>query len=215
MTDKNKNIINWGYVTMDDKEDDSKVLIGFDIKGLNMPVYYHMDREDLINFIKELTNGNCEIPVYIGGDDMYSYVLGQRLTTQILYPMSKDEKNKGLLKVDGYMVADPAYMHMRWLQQPNNPPYKNRVAGDEMYNVETGEIRKVAIDKINQQKNEKSSSNTKAKETTVTGNVGSSNGDVRNGAKISSSSKLQSNTKKKPKKSKGKSSKNKRGHISR
>ncbi|MBP3708120.1 MAG: hypothetical protein J6J36_05885 [Clostridia bacterium] len=172
MTDKNKNIINWGYVTIDDKEDDSKVLIGFDIKGLNMPVYYHMDKEDLIKFIKELTNGNCEIPVYIGADDMYSYVLGQRLTTQILYPMSKDEKNKGLLKVDGYMVADHTYMHMRWLQQPNNPPYKNRSAGDEMYNVETGEIRKVAIAKNNQQKN-------------------------------------------KPKKSNGKSSKNKSGHSSR
>lgn len=166
MTDKNKNIINWGYVTRDDNEDESKVLIGFDIKGLNMPVYYHMDREDLIKFINGITDGNSEIPVYIGGDDMYSYVLKQRLTTQILYPMSKDEKNKCLLKVDGYMASDPAYMHMRWLQQPNNPPYRSKAPGDEMYNVETGEIRKTGVSKGDETNKKKSSSKPK-KGTTI------------------------------------------------
>lgn len=164
MTDKNKHIINWGYVTVDDKEDKSKILIGFDIKGLNMPVYYHMDKKDLIKFIKELKNGNCEIPVYIGGDDMYSYVLKQRLTTQILYPMSKDEKNKGLLKVEGYMTSDPAYMHMRWLQQPNNPPHKSRAPEDELYNIETGEIRMVDHHKANKSENKRAKpSKSKAK----------------------------------------------------
>lgn len=213
MTDKNKNIINWGYVATDDVEDESKILIGFDIKGLNMPVYYHMDKENLVRFIKELTGGSPELPVYIGGDDMYSYALKQRLTTQILYPMSKDEKNKGLLKVDGYMASDPAYTHMRWLQQPNKPPYKNRASGDEMYNIETGETRKVTISKADQSKKKTLSSDTELKTTAGAGNVGSSNGDVRNGAKISPpSSKPQSNAKKK---SKGKSSKSKSRHHTR
>ena len=139
MTDRSKNIINWGYVAGDEDSNENLVLIGFDIKSLNMPIFVHMKKDDLISFLKDI-NGNAIMPYYYGGNDMYNYSLRQRMTTQIVYPPSKEEKNKKLLKVTGFMANDPFYKHIRWLQQPNNPPYEKYVPGSKMYNIESGEI---------------------------------------------------------------------------
>lgn len=153
VTDKKKNIINWGYVPEDENKDKNMILIGFDIKSLNMPMYTHVRRDELISFLKKLT-GNTLIPVYEGADDMYNYALKKRLTTQILYPLSKDEK-KTLLKIKGIVTEDRTYQHLRWLQQPNNPPTSKYVPGNRVYNIETGEIIKKS------KKSEKDDCNTK------------------------------------------------------
>ena len=53
MTDKSKNIINWGCVLEDEGNNGDLVLIGFDIKSLNMPIFVHMKKNDLIKFLKD------------------------------------------------------------------------------------------------------------------------------------------------------------------
>ena len=148
ITDQNKNIINWGYVPEDDCSDEKFALIGFDIKTLNSPIFVHIRKEDLIKFLKELT-GDCKIRIYEGANDMYSYTIKQRVTTQVLYPLSKDEKKK-LLKLDGKVTLTDYYKHIRWLQQSNNLPALVHAPGSREYNMETGEITKIKQQKQDQ-----------------------------------------------------------------
>lgn len=148
ITDKNKCVINWGYVLEDENQNPNLSLIGFDIKGLNMPVFLHMKTKDLQEFLRELT-GETKLPVYVGADDIYSYTLKQRLSTQVLYPLSKDEKKK-LLKIETLRTDDALYKHLRWLQQPNNPHTARYIPGRKIYDVETGQVEKRAIEPNNQ-----------------------------------------------------------------
>ena len=60
--DKDSDIINWGYVPDDPNGDDKKILLGFDIKYLNMPIFVHLDRADVEKTIREITN-DVIIPV--------------------------------------------------------------------------------------------------------------------------------------------------------
>ena len=150
LTDKNKNILNWGYVPEDENQDSNIILIGFDIKQLNMPVYVHMIKEDVVGFLME-TTGEAKLPVYQGADDMYNYNLKKRLTTQIVYPFSKEERKK-LLKVTGIIKDDRTYQHLRWLQQPNNPPSAKYLSGTRYYDIQSD--KEIKIDK--QASNEKS-----------------------------------------------------------
>ncbi|MBQ3408711.1 MAG: hypothetical protein IJH12_05885 [Clostridia bacterium] len=150
ITDKKKNIINWGFVPEDENSDGKFVLIGFDIKTLNMPLFVHMKREELIEFLQELT-GNTKLRVYEGANDMYSYTIRQRVTAQVLYPLSKDEKKK-LFKVQGTGALTDYYKHIRWLQQSNNPPLLSHVPGSRVYDFETDQIEKVNVDDLTNKK---------------------------------------------------------------
>ena len=141
ITDKKKNIINWGIVPEDENEDGKFVLLGFDIKTLNTPLFVHMKRSDLIKFIEELTE-DTKIRVYEGGNDMYSHsasVGWQRITTQVLYPVSKDEKKK-IARVSGTGALTDYYSHIRWLQQTNNPPSFLHKPGSREYDLKTKTI---------------------------------------------------------------------------
>lgn len=144
ITDKKKNIINWGFVPEDENTDDKFALLGFDIKTLNTPLFVHMRRSELIKFIGELT-GDTKIRVYEGANDMYrhSSSLGwQRVTAQVLYPFSKEEKRK-LMKVTGTGALTDYYAHIRWLQQPNNRPKLLREPGSREYDLESKKISMV------------------------------------------------------------------------
>jgi len=141
ITDKKKNMINWGVVPEDENEDDKFVLLGFDIKSLNAPLFVHMKRDELITFLNELTGGS-KLRVYEGANDMYSYSIKQRVTTQILYPLSKEEKKK-LLKLEGTGALTDYYKHIRWLQQSNNPPSLSHVPGSRVYDFSTKKIERI------------------------------------------------------------------------
>ena len=141
ITDKKKNIINWGFVPEDENESDKFALLGFDIKSLNAPLFVHMKYSDLVAFIRELT-GDSKIRVYEGAGDMYNYSIKQRVTTQILYPLSKDEKKK-LSKVKGTGALTNYYLHVRWLQQPNNPPVFSHKPGSREFDLKTKTISTV------------------------------------------------------------------------
>lgn len=140
ITDKKKNIINWGFVPEDEQTDDKFALLGFDIKTLNTPLFVHMKRDELTEFLTELTGGT-KIPVYEGANNMYSYTIKQRVTAQVLYPLSKDEKKK-LFKLEGTGNLTDYYRHIKWLQQGKNAPLFRHAPGSRFYDLITRKIEK-------------------------------------------------------------------------
>ena len=65
LKDNKKNIINWGYINDYETEYDSdKILLGFDIQSLNMPIKLHVKKEDILPLIQNITN-NSIIPCYM------------------------------------------------------------------------------------------------------------------------------------------------------
>ncbi|MBR2744004.1 MAG: hypothetical protein IKE01_01730 [Clostridia bacterium] len=183
ITDKKKNILNWGYVLEDENEDSNMALIGFDIKTLNMPVFVHLKKDDLIQFLQNVQN-NAVIPVYEGADDMYNYILKKRFSTQILYPISKDERAT-LKKVKGAITDDRLYQHLRWLYSPTKggvtPFIPKHMPGDRAYDLETGKIIKLEVEekkpsddsKPNKKQNGKNNKKNKKKQNPKQGGPGS------------------------------------------
>lgn len=138
ITDRNKNIINWGVALNDDNNNSKFILLAFDIKSLNMPVFVHVKKDELIEFLKELT-GDSKIQVYEGSGDMNNCYAGQRMSTQILYPVSKTEK-KRMLKLSGHGANTRFFKHIKWMQEPNKEHPFSIAPGSREYNLETEEI---------------------------------------------------------------------------
>lgn len=152
ITDQKKNIINWGLVLEDDCTDEKYALLGFDIKSLNSPIFVHINKDDLEQFLKTLT-GDTKIRMYEGANDMYSYTIKQRVTTQLLYPLSKDEKKK-LLKLNGKGAITDYYKHIKWLQQSTSLPMLAHAPGSREYDLVTGQISKIKSQKQDQSEGE-------------------------------------------------------------
>lgn len=148
ITDRNKNIINWGVVPDDDNNNSNFILLAFDIKFLNMPIFLHTRKEELIDFVKELT-GDTRLQVYEGAGDMYNIYVGHRMTTQVVYPVSKSEK-KQMLKLSGVGADTRFFKHIKWMQQPNKEQPFMRSPGSRMYNLENNEINAVGNNKKSQ-----------------------------------------------------------------
>lgn len=139
LTDKKHNIINWGYVPYDESGDNKRMLIGFDIKYLNMPVFFHIKERDLAMFISDLT-GDTKIPVYEGDIDMYDFSEKKRITTLVLFPVpSTLRKNIELRPKD---KARTLIEHLRWLQKPKNRPVFIGEPGSKVYDFATKKISK-------------------------------------------------------------------------
>lgn len=80
-------IENWGYIK--DEQDKGFVILGFDIKGLNMPLRLHMNKDEIIDFL----NANRlehKIPIYLGAEDFK--INGKIIGTQVLRTSSRDDK---------------------------------------------------------------------------------------------------------------------------
>ena len=136
LNDEKSSIINWGYVKGDRNEDSSRILIGFDIRSLNMPLFFHMEKSDIREFIRSIS-GDTKIPVYKGGNDMD---LGfDNITTQIAYPLSK-KKKKELKKSSCVSYAKKFLNHIQWLQDGKSVPDHLKDEPNEVYNMETGKI---------------------------------------------------------------------------
>lgn len=140
--DRENNVVNWGYIKEDEEStsfSDHRVLLGFDVKGLNMPISVHIDRIKLQKFMRDLT-GKEQIPVYEGKDDMYvlpakHYYKPKLLSTLVLYPINKIQRafiNKGTKKI---------LKHLAWIQRPSKRPdgIKNE-PGSRVYDFESGKI---------------------------------------------------------------------------
>lgn len=136
LTEKESGIINWGYVPDDSNGDAKKALLGFDIKFLNMPIFVHVDKDDIEKTIKDIT-GDVLIPVYEGEMDFILHG-AKRMTTQIAYPISKDQR-KILIKQNPHRTI---LQHLRWLQRPNERPGFLAEPGSKMYNFQTGKIER-------------------------------------------------------------------------
>lgn len=145
LTNNEKSIINWGYVPRDENEDKGKILIGFDIKSLNMPVFLHMKTNELLDLIKG-TTGDTKIPVYEGGSDVKVLKGGKRMTTQVLYPLTKELRKKlSKIQRNNCLVN-----HLKWLQDPKKKPSYVQEPGSRIYNIETGAIEKKLVKKEDQ-----------------------------------------------------------------
>lgn len=139
ITNYGKNIVNWGYVPGDKNLDKEKVLIGFDVKDLNMPVLFHIDKEDLSSIVENIT-GKKIIPVYEGVKNFEVLKGGKRLTTQVLYPITAAQrrifrKNEKIKKSTNCFIQ-----HLKWLQNPKQKPEYTRQPGSREYDIEKGII---------------------------------------------------------------------------
>lgn len=97
----NKTIKNWGIIEDVNKNDDGRILIGFDLEGFNMPVRLHVDKNKLLRMIYNFKKDTL-LPIYQG-----QYDFSDRLwimKSHLLYKVDKDYK-KGL-RVKSQEYAD-------------------------------------------------------------------------------------------------------------
>lgn len=128
LTDKNKSDnLNWGYIEENNngknsiQNNDKFVLIGMDMKGYNMPIKLHFEKEKLETFLKNYVK-DTKIPVYEGNDDMQIPWKGF-MTTQVYMPLTKDQRKQ--LKETELPKLDYRYHfleHIKWMMFPNRYP---------------------------------------------------------------------------------------------
>ena len=147
LTDKDQNIINWGYIPCDENNQKNRVLIGFDIKYLNMPAFFHIKESDLKRIVKEAT-GDTKIPVYEGAIDMHYFFGKRRITTLVLYPVTKNIRKN--LKVNPKDKVKTLLKHLIWLQKPKERPDFISEPGSKLYDLSTKEIIKKRKNKSEQ-----------------------------------------------------------------
>lgn len=133
--DENKNILNWGYIKDKKGESQNKILLGFDIRSLNMPIKLHIKTNDFLDLINNLNQGKV-IPVYLGKDDMDAYKA--KMTTQILTVLPKNKK-KELMKI----TKSSCFLeHIKSLQKPHDKSEYIKKIQQLYYNVEDKTIIK-------------------------------------------------------------------------
>lgn len=128
LADKKKsNNINWGYIPENNngknsiQNKDKFVLIGMDMKGYNMPIKLHFEKEKLETFLINYTK-STELPVYEGNEDMQIPWKGF-MTTQVYMPLTKDQRKQ--LKETELPKLDYRYHfleHIKWMMFPNRYP---------------------------------------------------------------------------------------------
>lgn len=124
--EKNSNI-NWGYIPEMQNGNNSiqnknkRILIGVDMKGYNMPIKLHFDRKQIERFLTEYAKKDT-LPVYEGDEDM-NVEWNDRITTQVLMPLSK-EKRKKLKEKEVYKsdYRNRFLGHIKWMMFPNRYP---------------------------------------------------------------------------------------------
>lgn len=128
LTDKaeNKNI-NWGYVPEESNGKNSIqnkekfVMIGADMKGYNMPIKLHFEKDKLEIFLRNYTR-QTKLPIYEGDQDMEVPWNGY-VTTQICRPLTKTQRKE--LKDKKISTSDYRYNfleHIKWMMLPNRYP---------------------------------------------------------------------------------------------
>lgn len=160
-TAKNKNeksgILNWGYVIGDRNLDPNVILLGFDIKFMNMPLILHERKSKLINILK-LISGKMEIPIYEGSFNISNFSKKglSEVYTSVLYPLNSNQR-KQLKKIDTKSV------YVKHIKSINNLEKINKEYEDKYYDVELGQIcskiKAETLDEVSGQQNNKKSNN--------------------------------------------------------
>jgi len=88
---RNKRIRNWGYIFEKKPKDKGLVLIGIDYEGYNMPVKVHIQKEKLIEGLKE-AGLEPIIPIYEGHEDMI--INNELLKSHIIINLTDKQRNK-------------------------------------------------------------------------------------------------------------------------
>lgn len=133
--DENKNIINWGYIEDKKGESENKILLGFDIRSLNMPIRLHIKTNDFLDLIRNLNEYKI-IPMYLGKNDIN--IRNLKMTTQILTVLSKNKKRE-LTKI----TKSTCFLeHLKWLQKPHDKSKYIKEMSQSFYNIEDKTIMK-------------------------------------------------------------------------
>lgn len=123
---KNKNM-NWGYIpenkngknSIQNKE--KFILIGMDMKGYNMPIKLHFEKNKLETFLRNYTKGT-QIPVYEGDEDM-EVIWNGYITTQVYSPLTKEQRKQlKEIKLDSSDYRYRFLEHIKWMMLPNRYP---------------------------------------------------------------------------------------------
>ena len=147
LTNQNKAILNWGYVE-ESFQTGNKVLVAFDIKTLNMPLFLHINKSFLQKVVFMIT-GQYEIPVYLGENDVVIKRIREskpkRMTTQILYPVGKKQKKileKMLANNEFTNLYEKMFIeHLHWIQVGKKVPQRFIDKPRKSYNTKTGTVR--------------------------------------------------------------------------
>lgn len=118
----NQNIVNFGYIEEGNVKK-KEMLIGVDVKGLNMPFALHTKKESVINFLKE-NQGNVNFPIYKGYNDFY---IGRDtlLKAQILVPLTKETDEAVKIAAEKITPRDrysKTILHLNYLRKDGKMP---------------------------------------------------------------------------------------------
>ena len=81
---------NWGIILEDNIKDPKMILLGVDVVGVNMPLRLHIEKS-LVKEFMQANQNNSLIPIYLGANDFY--VHGKYISTQVLMPMCKKQRD--------------------------------------------------------------------------------------------------------------------------
>lgn len=105
-------------------------LLGFDIKGLNMPLRLHLPTDMIIDFARENLNSSF-FPIYLGGDDfMFGF---QNLPAAILTKQPKRIKDNiehhlgNVINPDNPTFTDKLYSHLNYIANPSKENFPNHL----------------------------------------------------------------------------------------
>lgn len=112
LVDPYSKVKNWGIILDEDETADKNfVLLGFDIKGFNMPLRLHVPKDTLKDFAREYLNSEY-VPVYEGDSD-FSYAC-RKLSTPVLTKAPEKFKTYLQEKVSTINKAKPQYSNDRF-----------------------------------------------------------------------------------------------------
>ena len=144
LNNTSKKVENFGYIPEDDIDITKKkyILIGIDMKGENMPLRLHINRQTLIDVMKGMKNGSTLFPIYKGNGD-FNISENKVLPAYIYVPMSeeKEMKLKEIVdKVDKRDRYGKTIKHLYFLTSKGKmPEHMKKYRGKEFIDIEKDE----------------------------------------------------------------------------
>ena len=133
----NSKITNWGYIPENEK-DKGKVLLGIDYPGFNMPLRLHINKKELVSFLKNFKNSSV-IPIYEGNADMI--YKGRMLKSRAFMPLTEERESFIIQKNKNLNVVDLKYNYIRHIGNLLTKKNKKipKIYTREYIDLETGE----------------------------------------------------------------------------
>lgn len=119
---------NYGYIpeTNKDIRQQRVILIGVDMKGFNMPLRLHIDKEMLLDVLRDVQDGGTLFPIYQGYKDFKISSNKVSMATHIYVPLSPEKEAILQKNVDGLVkrktIREPAIRHIHYLTKKAKMP---------------------------------------------------------------------------------------------